>query len=155
MHVTAQMIDELIDSQNVSIIGSVDQNGFPNIKAMFEPRKRDGIKTFWFTTNTSSMRVAQFRANPKACIYFFDHDTFRGVMLQGSMEVCEDVATKEMIWREGDMLYYRKGVTDPDYCVLRFTASSGRYYAELSTNSFEVGKTQTITVSKLVSDVKF
>lgn len=139
MQVAPEMIGELIDRRNVSIVGSVGQDGFPNIKAMLEPRKRDGIKTFWFTTNTSSMRVAQFRANPKACIYFFDRDTFRGVMLQGSMEVCEDAATKEMIWREGDMLYYREGVTDPDYCVLRFTAVSGRYYAELSTSSFEVG----------------
>jgi len=138
MQMTAQMIGEFIDRRNVSIVGSVGQDGFPNIKAMLEPRKRDGIKTFWFTTNTSSMRVAQFRANPKACIYFFDRDAFRGVMLQGSMEVCEDAATKEMIWREGDTLYYREGVTDPDYCVLKFTAVSGRYYAEFSASSFEV-----------------
>jgi general stress protein 26 len=138
MQVSPEMIGELIDRRNVSIVGSVGQDGFPNIKAMLEPRKREGIKTFWFSTNTSSMRVAQFRVNPKACIYFFDRDTFRGVMLQGHMEVCEDAATKEMAWREGDTLYYPEGVTDPDYCVLRFTAVTGRYYAELSTSSFEV-----------------
>ncbi|MDR2208924.1 MAG: pyridoxamine 5'-phosphate oxidase family protein [Azoarcus sp.] len=138
MQVTPEMIGEFIDCRNVSIIGSVGQDGFPNIKAMLEPRKRDGIKTFWFTTNTSSMRVAQFRANPKASIYFFDRDAFRGVMLQGHMEVCEDAATKEMIWQEGDTLYYSEGVTDPDYCVLRFTAASGRYYAEFSSSTFEV-----------------
>jgi general stress protein 26 len=138
MQITPEMIGEFIERRNVSIVGSVGQDGFPNVKAVLEPRKRDGIKTFWFTTNTSSMRVAQFRANPKACIYFFDRDNFRGVMLQGSMEVCEDAATKEMIWRNGDTLYYREGVTDPDYCVLKFTAVSGRYYAEFSTCSFEV-----------------
>lgn len=133
-----EMIGKFVDSRNVSIIGSVDQNGFPSIKAMLEPRKRDGIKTFWFSTNTSSMRVAQFRANPKACLYFFDRDAFRGVMLQGYMEVCEDAVTKEMLWRDGDTLYYREGITDTDYCVLRFTTVSGRYYAEFSSNSFEV-----------------
>jgi general stress protein 26 len=138
MQVTSEMIGEFIDRRNVSIVGSVGQDGFPNIKAVLEPRKRDGIKTFWFSTNTSSMRAAQFCANPKACIYFFDRDAFRGVMLQGSMEVCEDAATKEMIWRDGDTLYYREGVTDPDYCVLKFSAVSGRYYAEGSTCNFEV-----------------
>ncbi|MDR2881244.1 MAG: pyridoxamine 5'-phosphate oxidase family protein [Azoarcus sp.] len=138
MQVTTQMIGEFIDARNVSIVGSLDQDGFPNVKAVLEPRKRDGIRTFWFTTNTSSMRVAQFRANPKASIYFFDRDTFRGVMLKGSMEVCEDAATKEMIWREGDSLYYGGGVTDPDYCVLRFTAVAGRYYADFSVSNFEV-----------------
>lgn len=29
---------------------------------------------------------------------------------------------KQKIWREGDMEYYPGGVTDPNYCVLRFTA---------------------------------
>lgn len=43
-----------------------------------------------------------------------------------------------MIWRKGDTLFYKKGVTDPDYFVLRFTAESGRYYCDLKTVSFEI-----------------
>ena len=46
-------------------------------------------------------------------------------------DVVEDSVSKEMIWREGNTMYYSKGVTDPDYGVLRFTAESGRYYANL------------------------
>jgi len=46
--------------------------------------------------------------------------------------------TKDMIWRKGDTMFYKKGVTDPDYCVLRFTTQSGRYYCDLKTESFEV-----------------
>ena len=131
-----QTIGSLIDKQGVSFISSVDGDGFPNTKAMLPPRKREGIKTFYFTTNTSSMRVAQYRKNPKACIYFFDKRFFRGVMLKGAMEVMEDAASKEMIWREGDTMYYSQGVTDPDYCVLKFTADSGRYYSNFNTEDF-------------------
>mgnify|MGYP003020526705 FL=1 len=50
-------IGNLIDKQSVSFISSVDEKGFPNTKAMLPPRKREGIKVFYFTTNTSSMRV--------------------------------------------------------------------------------------------------
>ena len=32
---------------------------------------------------------------------------------------------KQMIWLEGDTMYYPQGVTDPDYCVLKFTAEKG------------------------------
>ncbi|HHY28726.1 MAG TPA: pyridoxamine 5'-phosphate oxidase family protein [Desulfitobacterium dehalogenans] len=131
-----QTIGNLIDKQSVSFIGSVDDEGFPNLKAMLPPRKRDDIKTFYFTTNTSSKRVAQYRENPKACIYFCDKRFFRGVMLKGVMEVLEDAASKEMIWQEGDTMYYPKGVTDPDYCVLKFTANTGRYYANFSSEDF-------------------
>lgn len=54
------------------------------------------------------------------------------------MAVLEDAACKQMIWREGDTLYYPLGVADPDYCVLRFAAESGRYYGNFKTEAFSV-----------------
>jgi general stress protein 26 len=129
-------IGNLIDKQNVAFISSIDADGFPNSKAMLPPRRREGIRAFYFTTNTSSMRVAQYRTNPKACIYFCDKRFFRGVMLKGTMEVLEDAPSKELIWQEGDTMYYSKGVTDPDYCVLRFTAFEGRYYSNFKSETF-------------------
>ena len=131
-------IGNLIDKQSVSFISSVDEDGFPNTKAMLPPRKREGISVFYFTTNTSSMRVSQYRKNPKACLYFCDKRFFRGVMIKGRMEVLEDVAIKEMIWRDGDERYYPQGVTDPDYCVMKFTAETGRYYSNFHSETFEV-----------------
>lgn len=138
MRDSEKTIGNLIGKQGISFISSLDDEGFPNTKAMLPPRKRDGIKTFYFTTNTSSMRVKQFRSNPKACIYFCDKRFFRGVMLKGIMEVLEDTASKEMIWQEGDTIYYPKGVTDPDYCVLKFTAQTGRFYANFSSENFMI-----------------
>ena len=131
-------IGGLIEKQKVAFIASVDADGFPNMKAMLAPRERNGIKTFWFTTNTSSMRVKQYMKDPKACIYFYDGRFFRGVMLKGTMEVLTDPASKERIWKDGDTMYYKEGVTDPDYCVLRFTASSGRYYSNFSSQDFSI-----------------
>ena len=107
-------IGNLIDKATISIISSIDEAGFPNTKAMLPPRKRNGIKHIFFTTNTSSIRVKQYRATSKACIYFFDKRFFRGAMLIGTMAVLNDSITKEMIWRDGDEMYYSKGVTDPD-----------------------------------------
>ena len=133
-----QTIGNMIDKQSVAFIGSVNTDGFPNMKAMLPPRKRESIRNFWFTTNTSSMRVAQYRKNPNACIYFMDKRFFRGVQLLGTMEVLEDAASKEMIWQDGDTMYYPGGVTDPDYCVLKFTAQSGRYYSSFKSEDFEV-----------------
>lgn len=134
----AETIGNLIDKQSVSFISSIDEHGYPNTKAMLPPRKREGIKVFYFTTNTSSMRVAQYKTNQKACIYFCDKRFFRGVMLTGTVEVLEDNLHKEMIWQKGDTMYYPKGVTDPDYCVLRFTAQQGRYYSNFSSENFSI-----------------
>ena len=138
MRDSEKTIGNLIDKQGVAFIASISEDGFPNMKAMLPPRKRSGIKEFYFTTNTSSMRVAQYKNNPNASIYFYDKRFFRGVMLVGHMEVLEDSASKEMIWQEGDTMYYPEGVTDPDYCVLKFVADSGRYYANFKSETFAV-----------------
>ena len=134
---TTKEIFDFVDSQKTAFIGSVDEDGFPNIKAMLAPRERDG-NIFYFTTNTSSMRARQYLSNQKASIYFYHRGRFRytGVMLKGTMNVLTDQDAKERIWRTGDTMFYKKGVTDPDYCVLQFKAESGRYYQDLKTESF-------------------
>ena len=107
---------------------------------MLKPRKHVGIKEFYFSTNTSSMRVKQYLDNPNASIYFYNKGLVRyvGVMLIGTMEVLTDQDSKNMIWRRGDTMFYKNGVTDPDYCVLKFTATNGRYYCDLKTESFDI-----------------
>jgi general stress protein 26 len=132
-----ETLGKLMDSQRTAYIGSVDADGYPNMKAMLAPRVRNGIKVLYFTTNTSSLRVKQYLADPKACVYFADTRFFRGLMLKGTMEVLTDAEYKELIWREGDTMYYKGGVTDPDYCVLRFTATSGRFYSNFSSKDID------------------
>ncbi len=136
---TGEHIIEFIKKQKVAFIASVDEDGFPNIKAMFAPRRIEG-NCFYFSTNTSAMRTRQFMKNPKASIYFFSKGRFKyeGIMLTGTMEVLQDDKTKREIWRTGDTMYYKQGVTDPDYCVLKFTAIKGRYYCDLKTESFDI-----------------
>ena len=88
-----------IGKQKVCFICSIDDENYPNVKAMLSPRKRNGLKEFYFSTNTSSMRVAQYRNNPNASIYFYHKGLIKyvGVMLKGKMEVLTDQETKNMI----------------------------------------------------------
>jgi general stress protein 26 len=122
-----------------AIVCSVDEQGFPAAKAMFRCAN-EGIKTFWFSTNTSAIRTGHFRRNPKACIYFVDHMMVRGVSLTGVMRVCDDAETKEKFWKNGDERYYPLGKTDPDYCILEFTAERGNYYHGLEKCLFAVSE---------------
>lgn len=131
-------IGNIADKSKLAFISYVDNEGYPITKAMLQPREREGIKVFWFSTNTSSNKVKFFRENPKASIYFVDKRFFRGVSLIGTVEVLETGEAKERIWRVGDTMYYPGGVTDPDYCVLKFTAVRGRYYSNFKSENFEI-----------------
>ena len=72
---TRKHIIDFIKKQKVAFIASVNEEGFPTIKAMFIPRKIQG-DCFYFTTNKSSMRSQQFMKNPKASIYFYKKRLF-------------------------------------------------------------------------------
>ena len=41
-------IENFIRKQKVAFICSIDDDGFPNVKAMLKPRKMDGLKHFLF-----------------------------------------------------------------------------------------------------------
>jgi general stress protein 26 len=138
MRNSVETIGNLIDKQSVSFISSVDENGYPNTKAMLAPVKREGIKTFYWHTNSPSMRIKQYRNNPKACIYFCDKRFFRGVMLKGTMEVVDEEAVRHEIWQDGFSMYYQGGVDGGDYILLKFTAETGRYYASFRSEDFEI-----------------
>jgi general stress protein 26 len=133
-----ETIGNLIDKQSVSFISSIDENGYPNTKAMLPPVKREGIKTFYWHTNSPSMRVKQYRNNPKACVYFCDKRFFRGVMLKGKMEVLDDKKIKKAIWKNEFEMYYKGGMNGGDFIIIKFTAESGRYYSNFKSEDFEI-----------------
>ena len=131
-----QDVLDFVAKQKTAFIASVNEAGYPVVRAMLAPRKIAGNELY-FTTNTSSQKVRQYLANGKACVYFYRRGLvkYQGVCLLGEMAVCTDRPTKDAIWRAGDQLFYKQGVTDPDYCVLRFTCTSAECYCDLKTET--------------------
>lgn len=121
----------LLDRAETCILGSIDRNGYPAMRAMLQPRKRTGMKQILFSTNTSSRHIEEYRNNPLASVYFYDPQLFQGLLLRGRMEVSTDQMLRDGIWREGDEMYYKLGPTDPDYAVMLFTADNGRWYEDM------------------------
>lgn len=130
-------IIKLRKNSKTAFVSSVDENGCPTIKAMLV-LENECIKTHYFSTNLSSRRTKQFMKNPKAAVYLCNTEEYKGLMLQGVMEVLTDREHKEMLWREGFEIYYPNGVQDEDYCVLRFTAEKGNYYHGLKNTDFSI-----------------
>jgi len=52
--INLRKVERFIARRNVAFIASVDEAGFPNLKAMLTTGRHEGVKTFWFSTNTSS-----------------------------------------------------------------------------------------------------
>jgi general stress protein 26 len=130
-------IRKLREENNVAYVGSVNEDGFPQIKAMLVP-EHESLKTQYFSTNTSSKRAGQFLKNPKASVYYTDNKNYKAVLFTGTMEVCFDHDTKAFLWRDGDEIYYPAGIDDEDYCVFKFTAETANFYHALGNTTFSI-----------------
>lgn len=133
---TTEKINKFLQTIDVSILTSIDENGFPNTRAMLPFREREWIKTFYFTTNTSSQKVKHFAKNSKACLYFFDKLRFKGLMILWTAETLTDKEIKTRIWRNWDEMYYSKWVEDEDYAVIKFIAEKFRFYENFENEEF-------------------
>lgn len=124
---TTTEIKALIDRSLFATIGYTDEAGRQNVRRVYCVWHR-GIGRHLISTNTSSAHVKSLLVNGNSCLYFADDTTFEGVCLYGTTSVRREREYKELLWNEGDEKYYPKGIDDEDYCVIEFTAESGRYY---------------------------
>ncbi len=128
-------IIQTAECAQIGTFGKDETEGFPEIRALLNlanPKKYPKLKdkaisvdgdtlTIYFTTNTSSRKIRQIRADNKVCLYFVLPKKFKGVSAIGTIEEVTDQAVKEDFWQTGWYIYYHKGPKDPDYTVLKFT----------------------------------
>ena len=125
----------VIDRCEIGMLGNNDPQGNPQIKAMLKT-KNEGLNTFWFCSNTSSKRAAQINNNGNTCLYFYDSG--EGVMLRGYAELSYDDGVRESFWQDFMYKYYPLGFRDPDFVLIKFSATSGNYYKNLQNEDFEI-----------------
>lgn len=146
MNQAMQRATDLLETAEATVVTTVDHEGRPQSRAMFNLRNAvqfPGLRAFfatrppfeiWLTTNTSSGKLRDLRANPAISVYVCRPAEFRGLMLGGDVEVVDDPAEKGAIWQKNWTLYYPAGCMDPDHTVLRLTPRLVKYYHQLETS---------------------
>jgi general stress protein 26 len=54
----------LVNRSTIAMLGTNDAEGYPDIRALIK-MENNGLRRFWFSTNTSSKKIAQLEKNPK------------------------------------------------------------------------------------------
>lgn len=132
---TPQQLEAFMRHQPVAFIAPTDQSTPPNQRAPLRPCGRHGMSEFYFSVNANALPAGQYQQGPNVNLYFFRKGLFRyeSVMLSGRMEVLRDPELKKDLWRPKNRLFYHHGSDDPNYCILKFTTTEGRYYCDLKT----------------------
>ena len=123
------------------IITCVGADGYPLTKTVVPGKYRNSIKEIFFCTNTSSKFAQEITNNQNSSVYFFSKILFswKGCMLKGNMEIVSDMELKKKYWQNlYKDAYPEKSYTDPDFCVLKFSTISGRFYSNFTIEDFVV-----------------
>ncbi len=151
---TINDVEKIIKTADSAELATFNENGFPEIRALLNLANETQYKnlkdkalivdgetlTIYFTTNTSSRKVAQIRANNKVCLYFCLPKKFKGVSATGTIEEVNDIEIKKSFWQKSWLMYYHKGVTDPDFTLLKFTSQHLHCWGNLGLHDFGQNK---------------
>lgn len=144
---------ELMETSKAAILTTIDSEGYPITRAMFNLRnteqfpelseffnKQGNEFIIYISTNTSSSKVEHIKANPKISVYYCDPETFKGVMFGGEVDIVVDMDIKSKIWLDWWTRYYPEGLEDPDYTLLKLNPKTARFYYKLQQVRFEPGE---------------
>ena len=117
----------------VAYLGTVDAKGYPQVRAMANPRDKDKFGDaadlfagheedflLYFATGISSDKVKHIKANPAATVYFCDGEGMGTLLLCGDAKIINDSDIKKKLWRDGWERHFPDGPEDTEYTLLKF-----------------------------------
>jgi general stress protein 26 len=129
------LLDELMEKPTSAYLATIDEEGTPSIRSVFNLRCKEKFPipakvieeydenpyNVYISTNTSSVKMKQISISKKVAMYFSIPEDVKGIMLQGEIEILDDMKFKEVIWDDNWKIYYPLGYDDPDFTILKFT----------------------------------
>lgn len=141
---------ELMNTSKAAYLTTIDSEGYPITRAMFNLRNKDQFPEFseffanqdnkfviYISTNTSSSKIDHIKKNPKISVYFCEPEDFKGVMFGGDAEIVDDIEIKKKIWLDWFTRYYSKGLEDLDYTLFKLNPKNARFYYRLNQVHFQ------------------
>ena len=109
---------------------SINEKGYPRT-CLLSIAKADGFSDIYFVTSKRSDingKAAHFEKNSKASVcYFLDGDS---VTLIGNVEFIEDREFQETVWNETDRRFFKKGIDDPKFRLIKFHTIEATFWIE-------------------------
>lgn len=122
--------DQLIKKCDTAALTSINEKGYPRT-CLLSVAKADGFSDIYFVTSKRSKingKVVHFESNPKASVcYFLGGDS---VTLIGNVEFVEDREIQTLVWNETDRRFFKKGIDDPKFRLLKFHTIEATFWIE-------------------------
>jgi general stress protein 26 len=133
---------KLMETADTAYLSTIDNDGFPQIRAMVNLRNKEQFSNIasifnahhedlliYVTTDTASDKFQQIKLNPKVSVYFCNPQKIQGLLLTGEMELVTDMNIKKQLWQADWEIHYPGGVDSPEYNILCLKPSLAKYWS--------------------------
>lgn len=148
-----ELVKELTVKPSAGFLATVNNKGNPEIRAIenlrcpeiYDSHPANVIAeytnnplTVYICTTASSLKMKQISENNNVAVYFSIPKEYKGVMLEGKIEILDDENFKKKIWHENWITIFKKGKEDPDYMIIKLEPKRlkgyhhGRYEMDIS-----------------------
>ena len=109
---------EIMTEANTCALITLDDKGFPRVRAM-DPFAPEDDLTVWFGTNSKSRKVDQIMNDPRVTLYYLAGDASGYVTLHGVAKLIDDPEEKKKRWKEEWSAFY--GDRQDGYLLIKVT----------------------------------
>lgn len=120
----------LIEKCSVATLTSITEKGYPRT-CVLSIAKAEGFSDIYFITSKRSHingKATHFETNSKASVcYYTEGDS---VTLIGNVEFIEDKKLQESVWNETDRKFFKNGIDDPKFRLIKFHTLEATFWIE-------------------------
>ena len=125
--------NRIVQSCDAAYLGVLDESGFPNVSTV-SPIKPENIFEAYFATGMSENKARRIRADKRASVCYRAGDD--NITLVGVAEILTDQETKSRFWLDWFIDHIPGGETDPNYCIIKFTAKRASLWIDNEVAAF-------------------
>ena len=133
--------NQIIRGCDTAYFGVIDEDGLPSVSTV-SPCGQENILAVYFSTGMSGNKTKRLQKNSGASICF--HSGSNNITLAGEAEILTDQEIKSRLWKDSFISHYPGGETDPNYCIIKFTAKRASLWVDNESAEFMIDELLTI-----------
>jgi len=120
---------EVITKFPNSVLATIDENGFPQMRIMYTVRVADDWKVYYLTAKMCK-KCAQIEKTPNVGIEWTNPETWECVDYKGLARLTNDGELSRSLWNDEFKAYF-SGPDDPNLVIIEVSPQSVLYNCEM------------------------
>ena len=133
--------NQIIKTCDAAYLGVIDESGYPHVSTI-SPVNSENIFAAYFATGMDANKTKRLLRDKRASVCY--RADGNNITLVGEAEILTDQKTKSRCWLDSFINHFPGGETDPNYCIVKFTAKRASLWIENESVEFMIDDLLTV-----------